>query len=837
MGLEAIFEATKKGLLEEPGVLIKELEAKSKWTLAKRVEEIAWQVRWTSTDWRAKLQEELSWDEQKEMREALPWSWLEKIFSKWMTAQEKIVQSWMSEMSKIIPGWEDVVNKIQQASSWGEKISAAMDTAWKLFNEWKIFEAIWVFFSWLFGFYNNWDWISDKVDWMTQELRDKMKAVKGNIENGENRKKYLEKLKIDLPNNIAKKYWVDFEKEPEKLVSLTKLIDDSYWKLDEKAFKQLAEKIKNPTKDGLFVWDTFWVFQEVLTTSGFFSIWLISRWIIPSWTLALDVMKSWADSVILTLNTIWWMVWLKKVFNLGEFWKTLEWMTEKQKEEVMAILYRKWWLFFSLMWEIWYWWYKLVNAALTDTAANWFKVFPRALTNDYPKLIEDFKNIERSLWIQANNSSAPMLVDALENTKKVHMNYWLLQALEESWYNKGKFLEIVEKNPLLKWQYPSLLEEIQRIPSWSVEEAKLLWQKVSNSLQSITLDSQWTVKWMAWKFINNQEWRLLSYNQHLDDVIKMQKRLALESKWWLSRFKKVFESMDVAQVSRSWDRLVFSFNNEASLKKWLAELNQAWPEVVRWVLGKLPIIALWWSILASEDKIQALKNEIWYLLPLVWPVMMISKAWIDTNWNIVWLTDASIWAALLTIDWFHLMKLVWTSSWITEWAVNIAKYVWKPVVDIFEVVQWATRFSYTTLRSLSVTTIESFEALTARLASSWLIKNAWIVALLVVAYFWYEFYKSRVENPLSKEQIANWGEWIPESDKVKAIPFLVQKALQVSWFWNIDISVEWKIIKIDKTKLAWIIWKDVSVDNTFIADKIKESLASLHLSWYEIKLV
>jgi hypothetical protein len=41
---------------------------------------------------------------------------------------------------------------------------------------------------------------------MTQELRDKMKAVKGNIENGENRKKYLEKLKIDLPNNIAKKY-------------------------------------------------------------------------------------------------------------------------------------------------------------------------------------------------------------------------------------------------------------------------------------------------------------------------------------------------------------------------------------------------------------------------------------------------------------------------------------------------------------------------------------------------------------------------------------------------------------------------------------------------------
>jgi hypothetical protein len=30
MGLEAIFEATKKGLLEEPGVLIKELEAKSK---------------------------------------------------------------------------------------------------------------------------------------------------------------------------------------------------------------------------------------------------------------------------------------------------------------------------------------------------------------------------------------------------------------------------------------------------------------------------------------------------------------------------------------------------------------------------------------------------------------------------------------------------------------------------------------------------------------------------------------------------------------------------------------------------------------------------------------
>lgn len=692
--------------------------------------------------------------------------------------------------------------------------------------------ALWTFFWNLFKSLLGMLWFGDKTKEITEKAKEtvneetqkKVELIQNNLK--ENKEEYTKRLQEKVPLNIAKKFWIDFQKEPEKLAKLKTLIAKSYGKIDEQKFIDLAEKMKDPTKEWLFVWDSFSSLEEIFSTSSYFMLGLIREWIIPPSKILIDIVQWWVDTIVITLNTIGQSVWIQNMISSEHFNKMIEWMSPEEKASTMAILYRKWWLFFSILWAIWWGSYKLVNAWLTPTSANWFRVMPQAMLNDYPKLIENFKNIEKSLWVEASKSMSPMLVEALENTKKIHMNYWLLEVLEKSWYKKNTFLKLIKDYPELEKKFPDLMEEVKNIPAWA-KEAELLGQKVSNRMQSITVDKQWATKWIVWKFIQNQDGRLLNYSENLNEVSKMQKRLALENKWGFAKLAKIQESIHVAEVSRSGDRLMYSFKNEVDLKTWLKELNQAWPDIVRWVLWKLPIIALAWTSLASEDKIKTLKDEFWYLLPIVWPIMMISKAWVNEKWELVNFTDASIWAALFTMDSFHLIKWWW------KWT---ASYIWRPVTDMFEIVRWSARFSYTTGKIIEKWVLKMAEEAATKLAKFWISpKMRYAFAAWMIAMVWYVAYKEYTDKPLSESEAKNAlaSNNVTKEEKEKATIALVQNSLDKFWFSNIPLNLKWNTIEINKNNLNGI----KNIENTFVFDTIKETLEKQNLNWYNVKLV
>ena len=95
---------------------------------------------------RNKLRDELSWQEHREIREALAWTWVERVFDKDMSAEEKAVV----QVSEMIPWWEKTMESVWKFEKWWKSLSDSFDTAWSLLKEWKFSAAISVFLSWLF---------------------------------------------------------------------------------------------------------------------------------------------------------------------------------------------------------------------------------------------------------------------------------------------------------------------------------------------------------------------------------------------------------------------------------------------------------------------------------------------------------------------------------------------------------------------------------------------------------------------------------------------------------------------------------------------------------------
>lgn len=141
--------ATEKlgiGRFETSEELAKELESKNKKEIADRVREISRnQASAQSIELRNKLREELSWKEHREIREALAWTWVERVFDKDMTPKEKAI----AEVWAVIPWAAWVTQKLWWIEKWWKSASDSFSTAWDLLKQWKFMAAIAVFFKWI----------------------------------------------------------------------------------------------------------------------------------------------------------------------------------------------------------------------------------------------------------------------------------------------------------------------------------------------------------------------------------------------------------------------------------------------------------------------------------------------------------------------------------------------------------------------------------------------------------------------------------------------------------------------------------------------------------------
>lgn len=135
-----------------PEELATALEGKTKNELAQKIRKISWEVKENSTDWREQLSKELSADEEREIKNALPWDWVEEIFNEWITPEEKAKQILEESTAEII--WEKNVKTLKKVEWIWERFSTWFDKIWNIFSEKWIMAWIWaiiLMFKWIFS--------------------------------------------------------------------------------------------------------------------------------------------------------------------------------------------------------------------------------------------------------------------------------------------------------------------------------------------------------------------------------------------------------------------------------------------------------------------------------------------------------------------------------------------------------------------------------------------------------------------------------------------------------------------------------------------------------------
>ncbi len=792
-----------------------------------------------------KLREEINITDTKEkaliFKKFLEWK-INTINAESKDNLKKLVQETQNNLKKSIPhawvpltiAWataalEPIQETISAMKEWVQELLTP------IFTLLASIPIIWWIFKWLwelFGLNLN---IVNKAKEVAGKMWDEIEELKLDFNDPKTKEELINQLKVSIPKDISKRYGIDFSKKPEKLKELNELITESYGKLNDDKLREFLEKVKDPFKNWIFVKDSFWVLSNIVLTSVFFTFWLVTRWIVDTYDIAFDFAEKWVNSIVLTINWIWQAFWVKKLISLENFWNMVNEMDAEAKEKSIALIYREWWLFFSILWWLWYWSYKLLNSFLTDTSANWFSMFANSMTNNYDKLIRDFAKIESALWENATKFWwIPILNDARLKAEAVQNNYKLLKVLNSSWYEKSKILEYFTKTTdwkELAKKFDWLVKSIESIPDNMPKD----W--VSSKISELAKTEVWKArinieKWewknFKWNFTRNQTWRLNEFYTSINDTLDMQQRLASEWKWWPAKLFKVFESQKLAHVSRNWDRLTFAFDNATNFKTWIKELNQAWPDILRGVLGKLPIIAVWWMAITSEEPIKALKEDIWMIIPVIWPVMMIWWIWLDTEWKVTWIWDATMWAALLTLDWYHLIK--WGMKWVLP-------YLIKPGVDVYEILRWTTRFSWMTWKAIvsSSTSLWNIAKEAAEKLKVYKItpKQKQAFAIAMIAMIWYIWYQQYTKDHLSEEEAYKIAKDPNNKDKDIGLVAIIETKLKEFWAQNSKVEINWKEIKISwiesDTLKNWI--------DYLRKDIVKWQLNLLWLSWYEIKFV
>lgn len=133
-------------------------------------------------DWRISLKEELTPDDEKALREALPDTDVQSYFNDWMTSQEKILLEWQKKLEETIPWWKEVSKKID----WLQSIKDWWEAASELLEKNDYFWAFKVFFASLAWWFSLEAWHKkdeeDNKNWENSDLKDKWKEIARNSE-------------------------------------------------------------------------------------------------------------------------------------------------------------------------------------------------------------------------------------------------------------------------------------------------------------------------------------------------------------------------------------------------------------------------------------------------------------------------------------------------------------------------------------------------------------------------------------------------------------------------------------------------------------------------------
>ena len=674
----------------------------------------------------------------------------------------------------------------------------------------------------LVKYYKNiqsWDWFSSndliKDFWNVWNIKETIKEGLKNLD-----KKAFDKISKYIFKEYDEKRLDEWASQDLKIL-IKKYITD--WSLSDEVLSKILNKKEFQMKE----------LYPLLWNGLMFSLELVWKWIISTsdmlWNFASESTK---------LVQIWipWL-WFSWSISTDLLYEKLNSMWDNERAALIWLLYRKWGLFFNAIWSlsagvtrIW-----LDIVLPSNTWVDWVKLFIDWIFK-WPE--QQFKNISQLekaiIWVWSNKDS----IKGIQNLKK---NYQVMAML-----NSSKTPNDFKK--YLKWENLTLLKEyldigtIKAIQDWNIKSMKEISKVASSSIKTAFVQdfgADWAKEKWVWFGKSAATQKL---NRAINNAAKWQKEI-LEKWIWITRYSKFREAFAASKISHLSDKLVFEFETKKWAKTFLKQMNvmaQASPELIKWIFNKLPIISvLWFSVTSDKPFLEEIQNEMLYLIPIVWPVLLFGESWASfkDGFDIKNPEKAILWSVLFWLDWFIIWKNIATWEFLKAW-----KYMVKPLTDIYDIWKGTAEFIQKTYKVTS--TAKSFTGVYKEVAKKtkhlkWKLRLLAIVFLLgsSLAYAnseqWLDEYKNEEwgldTNKLRKE-IKNMN----KEEKEEFIKlFFSDKVNNYT-----EMSIKWNILEIvskDKAlKWDWFINDETrnKLDSLFWISKIDFKYKKTHLSKY-----
>lgn len=615
-------------------------------------------------------------------------------------------------------------------------------------------------------------------------------------------KKILESFKIE----ISKKYNIDLNTDKEKLDELeklvrknTKLSNDSIWTI-----------LSIQEKQEIKINDLFWPIFEWIINSSSIMLWLLTKWIVPVSAFWLEFADSSTKVIKLSANAMW----VSSSLPIDAFSKSIELMNETEKAVLIWLLYRKWWLILNLTGSLLSTATRISTEFLTKTNVKTYDVISASLKNDYPKQIRNLNKISKSLWANSLKDLDWILYEAVQNLNKVTENYKILHILEKAKWDTVKAVDLLKK----AW--------INTIPSKNLPFDKFVNTFKNNASPKITeFLSKWSAASAIWFWSNADLFKL---NKTIESITIAQRKM-FEWNFLTKWIGKLRELLNVWEISRLWDRVTLHFESVEAAKKGISKWNilaNKFPDLVKWSLDKLPIIAVAWISLNSDKPFfEEFQKELKYLIPLVWPVLLVSDSWFSwKDWkleSINWI-EAWIWWALIGLDTVFLTKEF--IKWWVRWA---GWYMIKPLADLYSIWRWTAEWAYSVWKAL--VNWKSFSQLAIKWAKEAKELNKLpsklkaIAALWIIWYLWINYIleddvlKEITDDKwnINKDKLDKKIDSFSSDEKLLCIKAIINENYDENIMSDIDI-------KLKDNKLSIISYNPKVKSDWFIDNKITE---------------
>jgi len=386
---------------------------------------------------------------------------------------------------------------------------------------------------------------------------------------------------------------------------------------------------------------------------------------VPLSAIWIDILETSTDMFKISLS---WM-WITEKISYDDLMNNI-WDIE-HPELLLWLLYRKGWLFFSIMWDISKVASRLAIESLTNTTIKSTSLIKWSITNNFEKQASNFEKLSKAMW-SLDEKSWNIILKANENLQKIQSNYEVLDILKKE-TNLAKAKEAISKklNINISWDIDEF-NKLRTHLNWKFQlphTADLFtWWHIANTFgfwkNADLFELSRKLKW-----ISNQQRAILN-NNHL-------------AKW----FWKIREVFEIWEISRLWDKVIYHFDDINQATQFSKLLNKA-PELIGWLFDKLPIITVAWLAVANEDKIESLQTGFMSLIPFVGPIMLLWEGWVYLNddWEIEIKNpiEAWMWWVLLWLDSVFFLKEAF--KWWARWAIW---YLWKPIKDIYSIWRWS----------------------------------------------------------------------------------------------------------------------------------------------------